>query len=76
VPDLVQHVVFTLADSLPSRIREEIGKIPPLEQVHAIDASLDQGYGRQDLVIPEIARLIQRALFQFDDERYSLLAGA
>jgi len=27
-PELVQHVVFRLADSLPAHIRAEIGKIP------------------------------------------------
>jgi len=73
-PDLVQHVVFRLADSLPAHIREKIGTIPATERVHAIEASLDQGYGRRDLAIPEVASLVQHALFQFDDERYSLLA--
>jgi REP-associated tyrosine transposase len=73
-PDLVQHVVFRLADSLPSRIREAIAKTRAVDRVQAVDTSLDQGYGRRDLAIPEIAKIVQRALFQFDGERYSLIA--
>ena len=44
------------------------------EWVHAIDASLDQGYGRRDLMIPEVASLVQQALLRFDGERYSVIA--
>ena len=73
-PDLVQHVVFRLADSLPAHFREKIGTIPVTERVHAIDASLDQGYGRRDLMIPEVASLVQQALLRFDGERYSVIA--
>src|ERR1700730_3611575 len=65
-PDLVQHVVFRLADSLPAHIREEIAKISPAEQLRAVDASLDRGYGRRDLSSPEIAKLVQFALLHFD----------
>jgi len=73
-PDLVQHVVFRLADSLPAHIREEIAKISPADQVRAVDASLDRGYGRRDLAIPEIAKRVQFALLQFDGERYATIA--
>jgi putative transposase len=73
-PDLVQHVVFRLADSLPAHIREEVAEIPPTDRVRAVDASLDRGYGRRDLAIPEIARLVQSALLRFDGERYSVIA--
>src|SRR5207244_4009264 len=65
---------FRLADSLPAHIREEIAKISAPDRIQAVDASLDQGYGRRDLGIPEIARLVQRALLRFDGERYSLIA--
>ncbi len=71
---LVQHVVFRLADSLPVHIREEVAQIPPADRVRAVDASLDRGYGRRDLAIPEIARLVQSALLQFDGERYLTIA--
>ena len=73
-PNLIQHIVFRLADSLPARVREEIAKVGSANLVETVDASLDQGYGRRDLEIPAIAELVQRALLQFDGERYSLIA--
>jgi len=73
-PELIQHVIFRLADSLPARIREEIAKISTSDRVQAVDALLDQGYGRRDLEICEIAELVQDALLRFDGERYSLIA--
>lgn len=73
-PDLVQHVVFRLADSLPKRIREEIAKVPAADRIEAVDASLDRRYDRRDLATPQIAKLVQRALLQFDGERYLLVA--
>jgi REP element-mobilizing transposase RayT len=42
--------------------------------VRAFDAALYQGSGRRDLAIPEIANLVQRSLFQFESERYTLRA--
>jgi len=51
-PNLVQHVVFRLADSLPVHIREKIDKIPRVERAQTVDAALDQGFGRQDLALP------------------------
>jgi REP element-mobilizing transposase RayT len=42
--------------------------------MRAIDASFDQGYGRRDLVIPEVASIVENALLQFDGERCSLIA--
>ena len=72
--DLIQHVVFRLADSLPARIHEALAKTPREGRVPLIDATLDQGDGRLDLAIPEIAELVQRALLTFDGERYALIA--
>jgi putative DNA methylase len=74
VPDLVQHVVFRLADSLPERIRAEVSRMPATRRVQAVDASLDQGYGRRDLAIPAIAEVIQQALLRFDGDRYAIIA--
>jgi putative transposase len=74
VPDLVQHVVFRLADSLPAHLKNEIAKTPRDERVRKADAALDQGHGRRDLAIPEIAELTQTALLRFDGKRYWLLA--
>ena len=73
-PGLVQHVVFRLADSLPSAVREEIARIARNERVEAADAALDRGYGRRDLLLPELGQLVQRALLRFDGERYALIA--
>jgi REP element-mobilizing transposase RayT len=72
--DLVQHLVFRLADSLPAHISEEIAKISREHRVQAADIALDQGHGRRDLVIPGIAELVQRALLRFDGERYAMIA--
>src|SRR5437016_6551147 len=73
-PELIQHVLFRLVDSLPARVKEEIAKVPPADRIQTVDASLDQGYGRRDLKIPEIARLVQDALLAFDGERYGPIA--
>lgn len=72
-PDLIQHVIFRLADSLPTPMREEIFRLPVAERVLAADTALDIGEGRQDLAIPEIAELVQCALLRFDGERYALI---
>jgi REP element-mobilizing transposase RayT len=73
-PDLVQHIVFRLADSLPAAIRNEIAQRPKDDRVRAVDAALDQGYGRRDLVMPKLASLVQQTLLHLDGEHYSLLA--
>ena len=56
------------------RLREQIAKAPPADRIQTVDALLDQGYGRRDLQIPEVAQLVQNALLQFDGERYLLIA--
>jgi len=73
-PNLVQHVVFRLADSLPPELRKELDRVRSGERVRAINAALDQGYGRRDLANPAIAELVQTALLTFDAERYVLIA--
>ena len=72
--NLVQHIVFRLADSLPSGIRAKIAKIPADDRVLAIDGALDRGHGRRDLANPLIGQLVQSALLAFDGERYALNA--
>jgi REP element-mobilizing transposase RayT len=74
VPNLVQHVVFRVADSLPAHLREELAKLPAVERVEAIEAALDSGHGRRDLALPEVGGLAQGALLRFDGERYALFA--
>jgi hypothetical protein len=41
-----------------------------------LDQELDTGLGECWLLQPEIASLVESALFHFDHERYRLLAGA
>jgi putative DNA methylase len=73
-PDVVQHVVFRLADSLPARLHDNIANVPPEDRVLVIDATLDEGHGRRDLALPVIAELVQGALLNFDGTRYALVA--
>ncbi len=73
-PNLVQHIVFRLADSLPAEISKDIAKSRRDNRVVAFDAALDAGHGRRDLARQEIAGLVQTALFAFDGMRYSLIA--
>jgi REP element-mobilizing transposase RayT len=78
-PNLVQHVIFRLADSLPVQVRRGIARISSIDRAQAIDAALDQGCGRQgcgrrELVDARIANLVETALLSFDGERYHLFA--
>jgi putative transposase len=73
-PELVQHIVFRLVDSLPAKLRDELAKLPQAERTDAADAALDAGNGRRDLAIPNLAELVQNTLFRFDGERYALMA--
>lgn len=73
-PNLVQHIVFRLADSLPAQIARDIARARGGGRVLAIDAALDRGYGRRDLAQPRVATLVETALLAFDSERYALIA--
>lgn len=74
VPEVVQHVVFRLADSLPVHVCTALATRPTAERAKAADAELDRGYGRRDLANGQIASLVENALLRFDGERYALLA--
>ena len=71
-PDLVQHIVFRLADSHPVKISEDIARSRHDDHAIAFDAVLDAGHGRRDLARPEIGSLVQTALISFDGARYRL----
>lgn len=73
-PDLIQHVIFRLADSFPARLREELTKLSAADRLQAVDAALDGGHGRRYLSNPAVAELVQGALLRFDGERYALIA--
>jgi REP element-mobilizing transposase RayT len=65
----VQHVVFSLADSLPALTD---GETSPSMQ--AIEAELDRGLGECLLRDVRCAKIVQDELFRLDGERYRLLA--
>ena len=73
-PNLVQHIVFRLADSLPAQIAKDIASERREDRVLATDAALDRGYGRRDLARSSVATLVQTALLTFNGERYALIA--
>jgi REP element-mobilizing transposase RayT len=73
-PNVVQHIVFRLTDSLPAEIRGDITTLQADDRVLAFDAALDHGHGKRDLAIPSVAALVQAALLSFDAKRYSLMA--
>lgn len=72
-PNLVQHIVFRLADSIPAHILKDLAQARPGDRIPAIDAALDRGHGRSDLARTSVATLVQTALLAFNDERYSLI---
>jgi len=81
-PDVVQHVVFHLADSLPApaleRLADELRGLPEdrrgVERHRRIQGYLDSGHGRCALREPWAAQLVEDALLYFDGDRYRLLA--
>jgi REP element-mobilizing transposase RayT len=73
-PDLIQHIVFRLADSLPTALQHAATKMPMKERVAAIDAALDSGRGRCELSTPVLAETVETALLAFDAKRYALIA--
>ncbi|MFZ3200922.1 MAG: transposase [Candidatus Acidiferrales bacterium] len=79
--EVVQHVTFHLADSLPQtvlrRLEAEL-KILPAEKRDAerrkrLDAWIDAGHGSCVLGNPGIASMAQESLLAFDSQRYRLL---
>ena len=61
---------------LPGASRQNAG-VPGKQAVELrrrIEAYLDAGHGKCWLNRPDIARLVERALFHFDGQRYLLLA--
>jgi putative transposase len=73
-PEVVQHVVFRLADALPPAIAAEARSLPPAKRNTRIFEALRHGYGARLLSDPAMAEIVQRALLHFDGRRYRLLA--
>jgi REP element-mobilizing transposase RayT len=72
--NLVQHIVFRLADSLPAQVAKDIARARRGDRVLATDEALDRGYGRRDLARSNVATLVQTALLALNGERYALIA--
>lgn len=80
--DVVQHVTFHLADSLPrdvlERILAELERVDPLrralEKRRRLESLIDAGHGECWLRRADCARSVQDALLHFDGERYRLLS--
>jgi REP element-mobilizing transposase RayT len=85
-PGMIQSLNFRLGDSLPGSVlerwraelavRRRDGGAPraDVELRRRIEQYLDAGHGECWLRRPDIARLVEGALFHFDAQRYRLLA--
>jgi putative transposase len=80
--DVVQHVTFHLADSLPKETTERLlaknQQLDPsrrdIEKRRTLEAPVDAGHGTCWLRRPDCARIVQDALLHFDGERYRMVA--
>ncbi|MCL4540054.1 MAG: transposase [Bacteroidetes bacterium] len=80
--EVIQHVTFHLADSLPRdvvvRLDEEIRSLPvdelDPERRRKIEVWVDAGHGSCILREPAIAEMVQGSLLFFDGRRYRLIA--
>jgi REP element-mobilizing transposase RayT len=80
--DLIQHVSYHLADSLPKEAVEamdqELKSLPPkqrdIEKEQRVAAYQDEGKGRSILRVPELAEMVQETFLHFVGDRYHLHA--
>jgi len=81
-PELIQHVSYHLADSLPKEavatMDAELKDLPPKlrdqEKEKRVAAYLDAGYGSCILRVPELADMVQETFTHFAGDRYELHA--
>jgi putative transposase len=81
-PELVQHVSYHLADSLPKEavaaMAEQLKSLPPKlrdnEKEKRVAAYLDAGHGSCILRVPELAEMVQETFTHFAGDRYHLHA--
>lgn len=77
-PDLIQLVTFRLADSMPASRRGEWEHLLKIENIRTkrmkLEEYLDRGIGKCWLRRAEMARLLERSLMCFHNDRYELLA--
>ena len=80
--DVIQHVTYHLADSLPKAVVEQMDQalqqLPlaqqDVERRKRVNAWLDAGHGSCVLREPAIAAMVQNTFLHFDAQRYRLLA--
>lgn len=80
--EVIQHVTFHLADSLPKetveRLLADVQQLDPerrdIEKRRRLDTLMDAGHGACWLRRPDCARIVQDALLHFDGERYRMIA--
>lgn len=80
--DLIQHVSYHLADSLPKKaveaMDEQLKSLPPTlrdaEKEIRIAAYLDAGHGSCILRVPELAEMVEETFTHFHGDRYQLHA--
>jgi REP element-mobilizing transposase RayT len=73
-PDAAQHIIFRLADSLPSSVMDSFERLVREERTREIDRHLDIGHGEVLLREPDAAQIVATALGHFDGLRYALHA--
>jgi len=81
-PNLVQHVTFHLADSLPAAVKalfdEELRGLATdqrsVERRKRMQEWIDAGHGTCVLQVPEVAEMVQASLLHFDGDRYHLFS--
>lgn len=80
--ELIQHVSYHLADSLPKKAVEamdqQLKSLPPslrdAEKEKRVAAYLDAGHGSCILRVPELAEMVQETFTHFAGDRYHLHA--
>jgi putative transposase len=79
-PGLVQSLTFRLHDSMPQSVLEryreqmESGELSDFERHEKIESYLDAGHGACWLRRPEVARIVENAMFHGDGKRYRLIS--
>ena len=71
---VIQHIVFRLADSLPTDVLARVETAPPPDRAEAASTALDAGFGSGALANPHVAALVRDALVRFDGVQYRLIA--
>src|SRR5262245_11638659 len=69
---LTQHIIFGLADALPSSVPSSI--TDPEGRAKWADKAFDRNGGRRLLARPANAEIVQKSLLHGDGERYALVA--